>query len=143
MNEQLPPWLSIPRKTSMTCIPRENDDDFALLVRHLLTHRGRHWLLNNKLSFIRRMSSLPVVPLVVLGGGISGLSCVYYLSKLPQHVLGDRKILLIEGNQETGGLIKSCRFSDGVIHELGPRSIRSSGFTGINTLNLVSCKHSK
>src|SRR2546421_10723 len=76
-------------------------------------------------------------PIVVIGGGISGLACAYYLLKLAIPVLRSRKIILLEASSRTGGWLQSHRFNDGVIHELGPRSIRTGGVTGKNTLNLI------
>lgn len=87
------------------------------------------------------MSSVPHLsgrhPILVLGGGISGLACAYYLSKLPGSVLRGQKIVLVEGQAVTGGWLQSERFADGVVHELGPRSIRTAGTVGLNTLSLV------
>lgn len=76
-------------------------------------------------------------PIVVIGGGISGLACAYYLLKLATPVLRSRKIILLEASSRTGGWLQSHRFNDGVIHELGPRSIRTGGVAGKNTLNLI------
>lgn len=76
-------------------------------------------------------------PILVLGGGIAGLSCAYYLSKLPNSLLQGRKVLVIESQSTPGGWLQSENFSDGVVHELGPRSIRTAGLVGLNTLNLV------
>ena len=81
------------------------------------------------------MSHLPVA---VIGGGISGLSCAFYLSRYCKELLKNRKIYVIEGSSKTGGWLRSRRFEDGVIHELGPRSIRCNALVGINTINLVS-----
>lgn len=77
-------------------------------------------------------------PVVVAGGGIAGLASAYYLTKLPQSVLRNRKIIFLESSNETGGWLKTRRFPDGTIHELGPRSIRFAGVQGLTTLNLVS-----
>ena len=73
----------------------------------------------------------------MMGGGIAGLASCHYLSKLPQEVLRDRKIILLESCSRTGKWLKSSRLPDGVIHELGPRSIRTAGHQGVNTLNLL------
>ena len=76
-------------------------------------------------------------PILVLGGGVAGLTCAYYLSRLSARVLRGRDILLIEGRDSTGGWLQSARYADGVVHELGPRSIRTAGAVGLNTLSLV------
>lgn len=70
---------------------------------------------------------------VVLGGGLSGLSAAYYLlKKFPQ-----KTITLIESSERTGGWIRSTRNSKGYTFEQGPRTIRPSGIQGINTLELI------
>lgn len=79
-------------------------------------------------------------PIAILGGGISGLSAAFYLTKLGQSVvtpLNFQKIVLIESSDRLGGWLNSRKFDDGVIHELGPRSIRLAGKVGLNTINMV------
>ncbi|RWS10055.1 protoporphyrinogen oxidase-like protein [Dinothrombium tinctorium] len=76
-------------------------------------------------------------PVVVIGGGISGLSAAFYLHKLGHTFLKHQKIILLEGSERMGGWMHSKRMDDGVIHELGPRSIRFAGDSGTNTLLLV------
>lgn len=76
-------------------------------------------------------------PLVVLGGGISGLSCAFYLDKLARNVIGERRIIVLEAAKRLGGLIKTERLPDGIIHELGPRSIRFESKYSQNTFALV------
>lgn len=93
----------------------------------------------------------------VLGGGISGLTTAYYLSKLAPN---GSKIALIEGSNRLGGWIRSSRVNPGhygldrnvpestdaevtdenkVLFEAGPRSLRPVGPGGILTLEMVSC----
>ncbi|RZF42859.1 hypothetical protein LSTR_LSTR003683 [Laodelphax striatellus] len=73
--------------------------------------------------------------LVVLGGGIGGLSAAHYLVK-KNNV--NAKILLVEGTNYLGGWIKSIVHNDkGVIFETGPRTIRPTGYQGANTLTLI------
>lgn len=69
---------------------------------------------------------------VILGGGLSGLSAAYYLSKV-----NHQKIVLLEAANRLGGWIKSEINENGVIFEQGPRTIRPSGIHGINTLDLI------
>jgi oxygen-dependent protoporphyrinogen oxidase len=92
----------------------------------------------------------------VLGGGISGLTTAYYLSKLlPQGA----KIVLLEGSHRLGGWLESNRVNPGhhglsqqfpsssdaemtdetkVLFESGPRTLRPVGPGGVMTLELVS-----
>ncbi|KAJ8953760.1 hypothetical protein NQ318_015416 [Aromia moschata] len=70
---------------------------------------------------------------VVLGGGLSGLSAAYYLSKK----IPSQNIALIESSNRLGGWIKSNVLSDGVIFEQGPRTIRPHGEAGANTLSVI------
>lgn len=86
---------------------------------------------------------MSVNPIVILGGGISGLSCAYYLHKFAGPLIAPRKIIVIEGSKHLGGWIKTKVFDDGVIHEIGPKSIRCMGAPGFNTLSLVSMLHNE
>lgn len=71
----------------------------------------------------------------VLGGGISGLSCAYYLLKYGADKLS--QVILVEASKRVGGWIDTRKFDDGVIFEVGPKSIRPFGIVGMNTLSLV------
>lgn len=74
--------------------------------------------------------------LIVLGGGLSGLSFTHYLRNFSAfynktgHV---SKITLLEGNDYMGGSMKTQVHEDGLVHELGPRTIRYFGLKGNNT----------
>lgn len=73
----------------------------------------------------------------VLGGGITGLACAYYLS---QH-LPNTKITLLEGTSRLGGWLNSETIHVGngkIIFEQGPRSLRPGFPNGAVTLDLVS-----
>lgn len=70
---------------------------------------------------------------VVLGGGISGLSAAWKLSSSSR---GD--VTLIERSECVGGWIHSKLTDHGSVFELGPRSLRTAGAQGKQTLNLVS-----
>ncbi|RUS24449.1 protoporphyrinogen oxidase [Jimgerdemannia flammicorona] len=83
--------------------------------------------------------------IAVLGGGISGLSAAYYLS---QNVPATTKIVLFEGSKRVGGWIESKRVgtcgpekgkpgNEGVLFELGPRSLRPKGAGGVVALDLI------
>ncbi|KAI7885441.1 protoporphyrinogen oxidase [Mucor mucedo] len=82
----------------------------------------------------------------ILGGGISGLSAAYYLSKASPK----SKILVIEGSKRVGGWIRSQRVPPGyhssapslptdpnnVLFEVGPRSLRPVGPGGAAILSM-------
>ncbi|KAG1674539.1 Protoporphyrinogen oxidase [Nymphon striatum] len=75
---------------------------------------------------------------IVLGGGISGLATAYYLRKLAGQTVS--KVILIEKSKRFGGWVNSYYDNNnGVVHELGPRSIRfrATGTVGCNTLQLI------
>ncbi|CAG2114186.1 unnamed protein product, partial [Medioppia subpectinata] len=74
---------------------------------------------------------------VVLGGGISGLSCAYYLQKFCRHLNAFNKIVVLESGSHLGGWLKTCQFGNGVRHELGPRTLRASQNAGYNVLSMV------
>jgi len=66
---------------------------------------------------------------VVLGGGISGLSAAWYLTQQP-----DTAVTILEKSSRPGGWIQSIR-QDGFLFELGARSCRTRG-SGTATLSL-------
>lgn len=72
---------------------------------------------------------------VVLGGGISGLTTAYYLSTLGKEAV--KKILLIERTARLGGWIRSTALPDGTVYEHGPSSLRAGGKSGRNALQLA------
>ena len=80
-----------------------------------------------------------MLPLVVVGGGISGLSTAYYLSKLSKltnKTIG--KIIVLESSNRFGGWVDTVpNERNGVLHEHGPRSLRRAGSVGVNTLKMV------
>lgn len=69
---------------------------------------------------------------VILGGGIGGLSTAYYLLRNTK-----RKVILLEGSSRLGGWIRSEKQPNGLIFEHGPRTLRPVGEAGANTLNLL------
>lgn len=71
----------------------------------------------------------------ILGGGISGLSCAYYLKSLGRSSI--KYLFLLEKGPKFGGWIQSKRFDDGAVCELGPRSLRASGEAGYNLLTMA------
>lgn len=80
-----------------------------------------------------------MLPLVIVGGGVSGLSTAYYLSKLSKFAnksIG--KIIVLESSNRFGGWVNTVpNEKNGVLHEYGPRSLRKAGAAGENTLQLV------
>ena len=80
----------------------------------------------------------PDIPdVAVLGGGITGLSTAYYLSKsLPTST----RIVLFEADSRLGGWLNSTSVDVGngkVVFEAGPRTLRPSVPNGLVTLDLV------
>ena len=72
----------------------------------------------------------------ILGGGITGLACAYYLSQ----DLPDTKITLLESTSRLGGWLNTETINVGngdVIFEQGPRSLRPNFPNGQVTLDLV------
>ncbi|CAK9302413.1 unnamed protein product [Gordionus sp. m RMFG-2023] len=70
--------------------------------------------------------------IVILGGGISGLSSAYYLLKST-----NAKVTIIEKSKSIGGWIKSHQYDNNIVLERGPRTIRAYGFAAKSTLNLM------
>ncbi|CAG0920158.1 unnamed protein product [Notodromas monacha] len=68
---------------------------------------------------------------VVLGGGISGLTTAYYLSRM------GRKVALVESSNRLGGWVRTIRNPDGINYEVGPRSVRPVGSTANATCLLL------
>lgn len=71
---------------------------------------------------------------VVIGGGISGLSAAYYLQRNTPRI---GKVIVLEATKRTGGWMSSALYKDGSVFEHGPRSLRPVGKAGQNTLCLV------
>ncbi|KAI8980317.1 protoporphyrinogen oxidase [Pilobolus umbonatus] len=72
--------------------------------------------------------------IAVLGGGISGLSAAYYLSRA---VPSSTKITLIEGKHRLGGWIQTHRVSPTVLFESGCRTLRPQGANGAILLEMI------
>ena len=73
--------------------------------------------------------------LTVLGGGIGGLSTLYFLS-LRQNL--SRQIKLYEASSRYGGWVHSKSHEEtGVVFETGPRSLRPVGDQGLTSLELI------
>lgn len=69
----------------------------------------------------------------ILGGGISGLSAAFYLSKN-----GKQSVKLLEKSKRLGGWIQTeNNVPKGFRFENGPRTIRPGGIKGRNTLHMI------
>ncbi|KAI8053255.1 hypothetical protein BDF22DRAFT_683574 [Syncephalis plumigaleata] len=80
--------------------------------------------------------TVPSRHIVVLGGGISGLSVAYHLLRLSPHT----RVTLVEAKHRVGGWIESRTVnerSDSILCETGPRTLRPAGRAGLATLQLV------
>ena len=81
-----------------------------------------------------------VASIAVLGGGITGLVCAYFLSRdFPNAI-----ITLFEASSRLGGWLHSRSVDVGsgnVIFEQGPRNLRPTVPNGLVTLNLVRDQH--
>lgn len=78
--------------------------------------------------------------LVIIGGGLAGLSYLHYLRNFVVALNKSghlSKITLLESNDYMGGSLKTNVFDDGLVHELGPRSIRVRGNKASNTVVLL------
>ena len=84
------------------------------------------------------MTSLQKSPLriVVLGGGVSGLASAQ--AALSSSKSSIKSVTLLESSSRIGGWVNTVKFDDGCTFELGPRSFRTAGLAGRNTLELVS-----
>ena len=70
----------------------------------------------------------------ILGGGIAGLSTAYYLVKQ----FGDKvHPVIFESSGMTGGWMRTVTTKKGSRYEMGPRTIRPMGISGLNTLDLI------
>lgn len=80
--------------------------------------------------------------IVVLGGGITGLSTAYHLArKFPT-----TKVTLIEGSNRVGGWLNSDRVDVGtgtVLLERGPRTLRSSSKPALELVRLRYLLHAR
>jgi oxygen-dependent protoporphyrinogen oxidase len=73
---------------------------------------------------------------IVLGGGISGLSAAWYLSR---YAPVTTKITILESSNRFGGWIKSERVGKyKILFEQGPRTLRPNGIGGPVVLDMVS-----
>eukprot|EP00127_Corallochytrium_limacisporum_P004918 Clim_evm62s191 gene=Clim_evmTU62s191 len=79
-------------------------------------------------------------PVVIIGGGVAGLSMAYYLRTLPVKAgLVRPSVVLLESEQKDrfGGWLHSIKTDKGFTFDLGPRSFRPVGVVGLNLLDLA------
>ena len=72
---------------------------------------------------------------VILGGGVSGLSAAHSLISSCKNDQLD--VTLLESSSRVGGWVNTKTYSDGCFFELGPRTVRPVGIPGKRTLMLV------
>jgi len=100
-----------------------------------------------RLSIVARAADGIPRNVAVLGGGLSGLTAAYYLSRrLPQ----SSQITLYEKATRLGGWLQSRTVAvddksgqgkpKKLVFEGGPRSVRPAGLSGAMTLDLVRCR---
>lgn len=131
-----------------------------LLVRSVPRLRQRQLLTSSLVRFSSNITSdvAPIPPqkentLVVIGGGLSGLSTAYYFLKaLTPLAQQHTKIIVLEKQDRTGGWCNSTSIDLGdkkslvkvkgedkseLVFESGPRSIRPVGLIGWLTIEMV------
>lgn len=69
---------------------------------------------------------------VILGGGISGLSAAFYLSKKPSN-----GIALYEASERLGGWIRTRESTSGAFFEQGARTLRYGNAAAENVLDMI------
>lgn len=72
--------------------------------------------------------------IAVLGGGISGLSAAWNLTRSTAPV----EVAIYEASSSVGGWMKSTK-KNGAVYELGPRSLRTAGASARIAMELVRC----
>jgi oxygen-dependent protoporphyrinogen oxidase len=65
------------------------------------------------------------IDVVVIGGGVAGLTAAYELATT--HRASVKSVTLLEADVRCGGMLKSHKLANGASIELGPRSMRSVG----------------
>ena len=70
---------------------------------------------------------------VILGAGFTGLSCAHFIKKLRPNT----RVTMIDSAKRVGGWLKSFQSPTGALHEVGPRSIRST-YNARLILNMIS-----
>jgi protoporphyrinogen/coproporphyrinogen III oxidase len=81
---------------------------------------------------VKRWIALKTI--VVIGGGITGLSAMYELQKWKQESKAEIRLILIEANKELGGKIRTIT-TDEFVMEAGADSIVSRKTAGLSFIN--------
>lgn len=76
---------------------------------------------------------------LIIGGGITGLTTAYYLQKLAKNQSLPIEVLLLEADNRLGGVIQTVK-KDGFIIEKGPDSIVGSKKSGLKLIEEVGLK---
>ncbi len=71
--------------------------------------------------------------IIIVGGGISGLSCAYFL----QQYAPNMSCRILESTPRVGGSISTFKLGSGQLYESGPRSLRFRGESSIPTYELL------
>jgi protoporphyrinogen/coproporphyrinogen III oxidase len=71
--------------------------------------------------------------IIIVGGGISGLSCAYFLQKFAPSI----SCRILEASPRLGGSISTFHLQSGQLYESGPRSLRFRGESSIPTYELL------
>lgn len=71
---------------------------------------------------------------VIIGGGISGLSAAYFLEQCRPNLSS----ILIEATDRLGGWVRTIRPPSGQQYEAGPRSLRLRGEEALATVDLIT-----
>jgi len=74
------------------------------------------------------------IDITILGGGISGLSCAYFLQQRNPKL----NLLLLEPRSSLGGWIQSITLPSGQNYETGPRTLRLRGESALSTNKLIT-----
>ena len=119
--------------------PRCPHDSWKILFRHCdarlacqESYVHRHYA-TGPTTFTAKPEAASIA---VLGGGITGLVCAYFLSR----DFPNARITLFEASSRLGGWLHSRSVDIGsgnVIFEQGPRNLRPTVPNGLVTLNLV------
>ena len=114
--------------------PRCPLDTLSILLRQRNTRSFCQQVFFRRHYATSTTKELPTI--AVLGGGITGLACAYFLSR----DLPNAKITLFESSSRLGGWLHSRSVDIGngnVIFEQGPRTLRPTIPNGLVTLDLV------
>jgi len=116
--------------------PRLPVNALDVLLRQCYTSPACQKLSARRTSASTSTTHHEATDIAVLGGGITGLTTAYYLSRS----LPTAKITLLEASPRLGGWLHSKSVDIGtgkVVFEQGPRNLRPTVPNGLVTLDLV------